>query len=259
MSIETSDYFRVLDTKKEISEQVHFELNDLEESLYSQKKQEKLKEISPKEFLLLYIKSQKYKERLKKSGYENLEEEVNRRYAAVKNINIQYQEGSLSLFDQLYNEIKGIPYNPQGGSSASIHPDYIVIDTDEVKALKTTKEDVITHELAHKALGLKDERLNDFDIAQLTNRLNKSADLNVHDLEANENKADMDALRYELYKRGVDIFNFDIKTTDLEKLKTSQLFTIKRLFKNYKKEDLLWLLNNVADAGDSNSDIENMV
>jgi hypothetical protein len=208
------------------------------------------KELTPKEFTLQYINSPKYRERLTKSEYGDIDAEIKRRYDNVKNTNnIITQSGPSGVLDSFKGFVFNKPYNPTGGSNAS-SKNTIFYDPTEAKKIGSTKDETLSHEFSHKeTMGDNDGTifLNNRDIKELTGRLNPGAKKTMHDARADENKADMNAVRYWLYNNGVDVFNKDLTPEDLKKAKASGKFTSNRLFKNYKSdEDLLWLLNNVA-------------
>jgi len=94
----------------------------------------------------------------------------------------------------------------------------------------------------------KGERLNSFDNTNLTKRLSNPS--TEHDKKPYENKADLNAIRYQLYKKGVDVFNQNVNMEDLDKLDMTNAIN-KRIFRNYSKKDLLWLLNNIAYQSNS--------
>jgi hypothetical protein len=218
---------------------------------------DKITTLTPKDFTLQYIKSPKYKERLQNSGYPNIGTEIKNRYNNVNSTNtIVEQNGPLGFWNSIMPALRGDVYSQEGGSNAS-YPNTILLDTKQVKDLGTTKEDVLAHEFSHKETGTnRGERLNKKDVTELTKRLNPKANINAHDSGAHENKADLNALRYELQQKGVDVFNKDITPEDLKKVESSKKFSSNRLFNNYKPEDLLWLLNNVAKNKESKNNSE---
>lgn len=218
---------------------------------------DKITTLTPKDFTLQYIKSPKYKERLQNSGYPNIDTEIKNRYNNVNSTNtIVEQDGPLGFWQSIIPALKGDVYSQEGGSNAS-YPNTILLDTKQIKDFNTTKEDALTHEFSHKETGInKGERLNKKDVTELTKRLNPKTNINTHDSKAYENKADLNSLRYELNKQGVDVFNKDINLEDLKKLKKSKTFTSKRAFNNYNDKDLLWLLNNVAKNKESKNNNE---
>lgn len=213
--------------------------------------------ISPKDFTLQYIKSPKYKERLTKGGYNDVDAEIKRRYNSVNDTNkIITQSGPSGFIDQLKGMIFDEPYNPYGGSNADMK-NTIYYDPEQAKKIGATKDETVAHEFSHKETMGDDKKiyLNDRDIKELTGRLNPTAKKQIHDARADENKGDMNAVRYWLHNNGVDVYNRDITPEELKKAKASGKFTSNRLFKNYSDADLLWLLNNVAK---NESSLKNM-
>lgn len=107
--------------------------------------------------------------------------------------------------------------------------------------------------------------MNDYDEKQLFERQINSDPSNpnydkpiseesFHDMQPTENKADLNALRYLLKERGIyDSGKGEFKKEHLKKLPKS--FVKDRLLKNYKEEDLIWLMNNIA-MNDEKSNIQ---
>jgi hypothetical protein len=80
----------------------------------------------------------------------------------------------------------------------------------------------------------------------------------IHDRSAQEGKADMDALRYMMYRdkffdTGTQEFNKDLLKKAKERY--SGDFNAARLFKNFSEEDILWMMNNIAKNKGKESNI----
>jgi hypothetical protein len=213
--------------------------------------------LSPKDFTLKYISSPKYKERLSKWAYTDINNTIKDRTKDVQNTKVYYQNESPNVAQQLKNDLKGIPYSTMG--STAFFPGKIIIDKKQVKELATTSDDVLAHEFAHKELmsgfAPYGKGLDTEDSYQILTHMKPVGRYTEHDLIPSENKADLNAARYELYKQGVDVFKKDFTKEDLNLLKTSKNFTVKRLFKNYEDKDIIWLMNNIAQNKQTSSDV----
>lgn len=232
-------------------------------------------EETPKEFTLNYINSPKYKERLTKQGYKNIESEILERAKRVESTKMYNQSGVPSIPQQVYKDIIGEPYSTIG-SIYNTESNNLIIDDltdkqnlkyvdDELQGSKLPKNSVIAHELGHAELnlGANENRLNNKDYQELLKRQKNYKDLDrkiisrsekdlSHDMKPTENKADLNALRYELKKSNIyDAGKENFKKEHLKKLKDS--FIKRRLLKNYKEEDLIWLMNNIANQEQPNN------
>ena len=200
-------------------------------------------EVSPKEFTEKYIQSDIYKNRLIKSGYNNVDIEVKNRLSDVKKTNTTYQKKTPSITTQIYNEINSIPYTLTGSNASS--NGNVIIDLQQAKKLNVPAKSIETHEYSHKETGIDFDRLNNYDIIELQGRL-KEGIKNPHDIDPTENKADMNVIRYELYNNGVDVINKPIEKKHLDIIRKMKSSGGKRFLEHYRDEDALWLLNNIA-------------
>jgi hypothetical protein len=176
-----------------------------------------------------YTKSPGYLENLKKSGYEDPQAIIDERLANINATKFKNNENRLGS----YYRNKKINYSPI---------------KDQENFLGEEPDDILAHEFGHSSIdtgkGIFDgfkAGYNKYDFEQLKNR-NKDPKISRGE---HENYADQKALQYEaekqgLYKAGYDEFTEEI----LDKLQGSSLK--QRALKNYSKEDLIWLLNNIA-------------
>lgn len=229
--------------------------------------------LNPDEFTIDYLQSPKYRERLVKAGYKNPDEVIKRRLANVTDVRYVEQNGKPSVLEGIWNKINQIPYSNQG-SAYITEGNTIVMDTADKnrKELKGLGFDAINaHELGHTELS--GYGLNRRDEDQLFNRQKyydgttikereeikqkgrKSQFSNVpHNYRPEENKSDLNGLRYLLQKENIyDAGKEDFTKEHLNKLKNN--FFKERLLRNYTEEDLIWLMNNVADASTPNANI----
>jgi len=200
---------------------------------------------TPKEFTEAYINSPNYLKRLEQSGYELPVVEQNNRLGRVKEVTTYQQKAAPKLLQKATNIAKGIPYSTTGSTATPLNAKYpsIVIDQKQSKRLGESMPKIAVHTMSHHETGLKNgEFLNDYDKKQLIDRSHSSCNCEV---EPHENKADLNAIRYELFNKKVDVLNGEITPKNLKLLDRKSLIN-KRMSKSYKEEDLLWLLNNIA-------------
>ena len=180
-------------------------------------------------FLESYINSEKYKERLESSGY----------YPPV--------ESKIRLRDLKSNKGFSVKENTKRGSQYFPEPqNFTHLDISQSERLNVPLDVIMAHEATHNINERYNySRLNGYDKTHLINRLNKNNKLSNHDKKPTENLADINAFRYSLFKQG--IYDTRKETFTEEHLnKAKKDFNLKRLLKNYSKEDLIWLMNNIA-------------
>lgn len=220
------------------------------------------------QFTIEYIQSPKYRERLLKSGYSEglVDKEIAERLKNVQETKVINQNGKSSLLKQFYNKYNDIPYSNQG----SMYDNKTVILDPITDKLQTKRElkkgEVDSHEFAHAELYLKDKtgsnpfwgmsHLSGYEEEQLFKRWRPSEQFkpltgdDMHDMKPEENKADLNALRFLLKKEGIyDAGKEDFTKEHLKKAKSS--FVRDRLLRNYSEKDLIWLMNNIAKNNES--------
>jgi hypothetical protein len=221
-----------------------------------------------KDFMSNYINSPKFKERLASSNYNDVEGQVTKRSNNIDNTNYVEQNRELSFLEALNKRAYDQPYSTQG-SKYDERLNTLIYDKQQDIDYGIGKNSVIAHEYGHAAVdstpklgdvpSSPDKRflLNDYDSNELTSRLRKYKGQTQHDLKPTENKSDLDAFRFELSQQGIyDAGKEDITKDILKKGKDS--FIKKRLLKNYKEKDLMWLMNNIASIDNSRSDLSMM-
>lgn len=212
------------------------------------------------QFHLDYVNSPKYRERLTKSGYEDVPGEIKTRAKNLADVDIDYSYPSeFKKFITQEYPLHGSYYDPENNE---INLDY----DNDMQALprvyptfaKPYQREIEAHELGHTQLRPDQNtnntsRLNARDKYVLYDRLRPAKGLNTedHDRNPTELKADLDAYRYMLNKSG----KYDAGKQDFTKdhlKKSKKTFVKDRLQQNYSDEDIIWLMNNVADASKSN-------
>ena len=181
---------------------------------------------SPKEWLNTYISSPKYKERLESSGYTNVDDEISIRKKNVKRTKLG---------------------NTKGESHYDTNEKLIKINPTEQEYLQDQGSDILSHEFGHAEIDGRNMtgRLNKEDYSQLYGRANRTG-AKGHDLDPRENKSDINALRFELSKQGIyDAGKEDFIKEHLNEAKNS--YIRERLLKNFNEDDLIYIMNNVAD------------
>lgn len=207
---------------------------------------EKLKEV--KNFYTEYINSANYKKRLIKQGYNDVEEVKKQRLSSLNKVKFKLSK------DSYFSPVDYTVYlSPQ---------DAISYNTD----LST----IAAHELSHATGALMKMDyfnpgylgLNKNEITLINKSNNQSSysedyikgkvplDKNkIHDSQPTEFKADLDALRFKLkkdgiYNTGTQEFNNDFLKKAKDKYKGDG--EVDRLFKRVKDDDLIYLMNNLA-------------
>jgi|TARA_R110000823_G_scaffold313799_4_gene441841 hypothetical protein len=212
----------------------------------------------PKTFLNDYINSPKYKERLESSGYDDTTTQIKKRSNNIKNSNYVEQESKPGLLKQLQHKWDDTPYSNYG-SKYDDRLNTVIHDKAQTKELGIEKNSVLAHEYSHTSMdninkNTKNSRflLNDYDTNELNKRLKSYRGQTLHDKKPTENKADLDALRYELNNQG--IYNAGKSNFTKDHLKKSRNSFLKnRLLRNYSEKDLIWLMNNIAASKKNNN------
>jgi len=203
----------------------------------------------PKQWTLDYISSDKYKNRLVNSGYDNVDNLIKKRKNKVQNVKIKNQEREPDFLDKVLNTLKGEDYT-DGTSRYNYDKNSIILDKKQIKKLNAKSENVEAHEIAHAESSLFDKNisLNKYDKDQIKKRYSKRYfefyKKNKHNSSPHEVKADLNALKYQLYKEGIDLDKNDFTKEML--YQTDNKFIMKRLWDKFEEEDLVWLMNNIA-------------
>lgn len=183
-----------------------------------------------------YTNSPGYKENLIKSGYEDPQAIIDRRLSNISNTKFKHDENRLGSYYN--NRANKIHYSPI---------------KDQMSFPGDGPDDILAHEVGHSSIDIGDGFLqgfkpnyNEYDYEQLKKR-NKNPKISRG---PHENYADQKAIQYEaekqgLYKAGYDEFTKEI----LDKLEYSDLK--ERALRNYSEDDLIWLLNNIAQNDDN--------
>jgi len=227
--------------------------------------------LTPEQFTIDYINSPKYKERLINSGYKNPNQVIKNRANEVNGVQIIDQNGKPNVFEKTWLKMQGVPYSTDGSQYHS-EINTIVMDNITDKAKKELDKigynSVKAHELGHSELkgaplNRKDQdelfdRLKAYkfdvdltkeDINDIKNRAKGEYNNVHHDLRPQENKSDLNGLRFLLKKEGIyDAGKENFTKEHLKKVKNN--FFKKRLQENYTDENLIWLMNNVAQNED---------
>lgn len=192
-----------------------------------------------------YIKSPKYKERLKTQGYSDPDQVIKDRLGSLNSMKIK----------QVGTDGPVTGYLPSSNT--------IISNKEQLREVNFPYESSIIHEISHGtgALNHSDNRsLNMNEWNQFLDRGNfkytdprtlpeDKRDTFNHDIQSDEIKADMDAFRYKLHKDGVyetGHQNFDKKTLDKVKKKYSKDAVIGRFMSHYSDDDIIYLMNNIA-------------
>lgn len=232
--------------------------------------------LSPQSYLESYLQTPVYIERLRNQNYPNPEEVAQYRLDRLKDTEVYYQDPNDNYIQEAYRAMRGFENRNGLGSAYSPRTNKITINQEAdkrnlaEKKFKPNKRSVEAHEFSHATtstlpLNTKDEaelfsRLKGFQTDEDFRQVDKDDMIKKktynrlsHDFLPTENKADIDALRYELYKRNIYDTRKDgnFNKWHLNQIRNSD-FVKNRLQNNYTDEDIIWLMNNIAD--NSNSD-----
>jgi len=215
--------------------------------------------ITPKQFTLEYLNSPKYRERLKNSGYEDVDGEIKRRLAGTNPEVFPYKAPPApnviqSLLGKKQEEGERGSYYSPFTKKIQLDSKYNIDTHRDVypNATQPTSEEIETHERSHATTSLfPEDRFNKTDIRRLTNYHKKDKNIPEHDLIPGENKADLDAFRYLLKREGVYDAGKQDFTPEMFK-RTKKSATKDRLQSVYSDEAIIYLMNNVAQNEDDN-------
>lgn len=207
-----------------------------------------------------YVSSPKYKERITNSGYDNPDKQIDKRLQNLENVNIVDT-----------NNPQGTVYKPSRNTIETSYPadlEYYNIHKN-LYPTRPNLDSIVAHELGHSETNRQNSTaslLNKYDRGQLKDRLVPEAydDLQVyidnylkhdkshHNVIPEENKSDLNSYRYDIRNQ------YDAGTQDFTKehLQNSpSSFAKERLLKNYSDEDLIWLMNNIAQNNNNETQI----
>ena len=199
-----------------------------------------------KEWYNNYIDSPLYKRNLENSGYIDVDKVIDQRKSNIGKTEYVYDENRLGTYYQPNTNV--VHHAPKKDSE---------IWSKEYESV-LPQDTVLAHELGHSVLdnsktffGRQTPAYNRYDYEQLQSR-NKDRKISRG---PNENYADQKALQYEAAKLGIYKPGFEEFTKEhLDKLPVD----IKdRALQNYSEEDLIWLMNNIAQ--NNNSDANDML
>lgn len=221
---------------------------------------------SPRDYTISYTNSQIYKDRLAKTGGSTKPQDVNQLY----NTQVTYNKN---------NDTEAFPTRNYGGKNNKLN-----FNTDQIKKMGANQDEVAAHEWSHISRPLSNKEqleifnlsknpmikefqkegiYNESTIPNWTRSINNTGN-DFHDLRPDENKADLDALRYQMYKKGIyDTSKGDIDEATMNKalsdpdIKNS--FTTKRLLQNFDPKSLIQMNNTIASTGDNQDNQDNQM
>lgn len=221
--------------------------------------------LSPKNYLVNYMNSPVYNKRLTTTGVGSKPQSLEDMY----NTNIFHNDEYSS---QSFTKGQSNKYNPL---PVRLGTNNIVINPNQIKVDGANEDEVQAHELSHLQRNLTPSEQNLFSSRNIsplnTDLMNKyktsgsrlpigdyiehidHANTTYHDVRPGENKADLDALRYQMYKGGIyDTSKGDLDLPTLQKALSDPTIkgsaTTRRLLENFKPEDLVYLNNSVASV-----------
>jgi hypothetical protein len=225
--------------KQKLSEGCHDCIDSLVETLPVASQYARDGSINPntkkqKDFYNKYLQSDNYRKRLEKQGYKNTGEVIQDRLNNLNQVKFTNVEG----MGNIYTKGK------------------INIDKKEMAKYNLDSESIIAHELSHAAganqSGVYNSsgnlNLNSKEFEELYKR-NKNKDVFNHDGQPRELKADIDTMRFLMYKDS--IYNtaketFTKKHLNILKEKYSKNEITKRLLNRLNDDDFIYIMNNIA-------------
>jgi len=222
-------------------------------------------------FYYNYLDSDKYKERLKSSGYANPQEIADKRQGSHFNTRIHHKDEAPGVWNSFMDllsgnltNVGGSAYIP-GDKMGTITEGDILIYDGQAELEGTTPGDIERHERGHAMV--QDGELNEYDQRQFSEREMESSrnkgyrrgkKIPIGNQQLEESYADMTGLRYTIFDElGIDATK-DITDEDMSKIQTlikdSKYKSAKRLFDAYSPEDIKWMLNNIASNQSVSSD-----
>lgn len=190
--------------------------------------------LEAKKFYTDYLNSPKYIQRLKGQNYID---PVGTRDARLRNV---------LATSTSFNQKGDLQYTDRK----------VDIDPKEIISNHFNMQNVLTHEYGHAAGAEFDDHIPDIDKVRMNpwdtqaiHSRNHATD--EHDRWPFEPKADMDTLRFLLKKDGIydaGTQDFDLPTLDKAREQYGKDPGIHRLLNNFKDEDLIYLMNNVASS-----------
>jgi len=192
---------------------------------------------------------------------------------------IQSQYGHLDVpaFRELRNKLMRGETGSRAYTSGSRQGD-VVLDPRQIQGLnidmgfegtpaelKSQLEATLAHELGHQmgsSKYIKDFNLNDADYNYIQSKMNVSDDANSHDKSVYERKADLEALRYDMYKTigfnyGTDVLTPEILEQYKQYIKNNPNPNLptERMFQFFNDQDIIDINNTVAQNYEIGDDI----
>jgi hypothetical protein len=221
--------------------------------------------LSPKDFYLKYMQTPLYKERLGIEGLsgDKANKMMQQRVGALKPVGVEYR-------DDITSRMAEDPNNP--GKN-------VIVSKKQATRLPMPYREVEEHELSHRVIGVTSvgtektpeggirmkynatpENMVPKTFYTIQDKLKKKNKLlDRHDILPEESKADIDAMRYHLYTKGKNVLNKNTTLQELQELKKVNNFGIQRLFRLYNDDDILYLINQVAENNQGSQDNQNSI
>lgn len=218
-------------------------------------------ETSAKDFYNSYLNSPNYKKRLMAQGNDKPDDAIKLRLANMYVTEAKKHWGKETAYgapdQKVYiNPVSFLQYPDLKPRSTVAHEFSHVVGAMVPGHPKMPAPMTMNEKESHEI-----EKRNKFRklSADQWNRLPLSVRLDAeHDINPNETKADLDAIRYMLYTDGIydtGTQEFNKETLKKVKAKYGNDRMIKRLQDNYSDEDIIWMMNNIAAKNKTNSNL----
>lgn len=220
-----------------------------------------------KKFLEDYLGSQLYVDRLKKQGYNDPEGVRDERLKKLREVTVLEYPHRQGMDVAAWTNMA----EPDAGL---IHIDYGEMKTFPMGGKEIQPESIKAHEASHIAGAYNNPykttkismNKNDLKAFSSRNKLynkdyikkynEKFSDQGGHDMDPAENKADLDALRYMLYKDKIyDARKDKFELQHLQKAKSlyKDDAMLRKFMEAFSDDDIIYLMNNIAQNNQSNS------
>ena len=204
-----------------------------------------------------------YRDRLINNGYANVVKPKGPYFGNIKDenkvdkiINVRKKAlDNLNYREESSAKVSRTPWIPSEGSYYNYDNNAVIYDPNQSDKLRAYPQSIIAHEIGHSET--ENAGLNRYEANLLQKKLNRwNPDIDAHDRDPYENKSDINAIRYNLYKKGLFDPNTGKYKTKSGKFENNLLESIKddfstnRLQRNYTKDNLEYLINTIADNAD---------
>lgn len=209
--------------------------------------------LDPYEYQLQYNNSPRFKKMIAEGGYPR--DEANKRLENTKSVSFETTDFEYPTAQQVAT--RASDFRPDADLYYQSHYNKdnhnIVLDQSDTRNLSTSMDDIFSHELGHASSN----RFSRKDLNTVMSKLRSDYDPDDpdHDLNPDEIHADLNATRYHLYSKGLNVFNKKLNYNDVKRVLSRPdgniyskdiPLSVRRNLDRFKPEDLVKILNSVA-------------